>query len=72
MYLPAACAIGSDFWRVSVIGSIASNMGKVNLSIFNAGYRTSKLIFPAQPKVTLTFTAFRSLQSIFQVGCNYK
>mmetsp|Transcript_43080 Transcript_43080/g.99184 ORF Transcript_43080/g.99184 Transcript_43080/m.99184 type:complete len:501 (-) Transcript_43080:212-1714(-) len=39
MYLPAACAIGSDFWRVSVIGSIASNMGKVNLSIFNAGYR---------------------------------
>eukprot|EP00403_Amphidinium_massartii_P021485 CAMPEP_0178389758 /NCGR_PEP_ID=MMETSP0689_2-20121128/10291_1 /TAXON_ID=160604 /ORGANISM="Amphidinium massartii, Strain CS-259" /LENGTH=505 /DNA_ID=CAMNT_0020010237 /DNA_START=4 /DNA_END=1521 /DNA_ORIENTATION=- len=39
MYFPAACAIGSDFWRVSVIGSIASSMGEVNLGIFNAGYR---------------------------------
>eukprot|EP00933_Yihiella_yeosuensis_P051292 TRINITY_DN4918_c0_g2_i1.p1 TRINITY_DN4918_c0_g2~~TRINITY_DN4918_c0_g2_i1.p1 ORF type:complete len:501 (+),score=57.17 TRINITY_DN4918_c0_g2_i1:92-1594(+) len=39
MYLPAALAIGSDFWRVAAIGAVASDLGDVNLGVFNAGYR---------------------------------
>ncbi|CAK9017989.1 unnamed protein product [Durusdinium trenchii] len=40
MYLPAALSIGSDFWRrVSVIGTIASEVGPDDLAVFNASYR---------------------------------
>ncbi|CAE8711120.1 unnamed protein product [Polarella glacialis] len=39
MYLPAALSIGSDFWRVAVIGYVASSLGKVDLGVFNASYR---------------------------------
>eukprot|EP00440_Ansanella_granifera_P070848 gb/GFBE01076892.1/.p1 GENE.gb/GFBE01076892.1/~~gb/GFBE01076892.1/.p1 ORF type:complete len:539 (+),score=97.35 gb/GFBE01076892.1/:1-1617(+) len=39
MYLPAALAIGSDFWRVAVIGAVASSLGPTDLAVFNASYR---------------------------------
>ena len=39
MYLPAALSIGSDFWRVTVIGAIASNLGPDDLAVFNSSYR---------------------------------
>ncbi|CAJ1441371.1 unnamed protein product, partial [Effrenium voratum] len=39
MYLPAALSIGSDFWRVSAIGAIASEIGPDDLAVFNASYR---------------------------------
>lgn len=39
MYLPGALAIGSDFWRVAVIGVVASSLGPVDLAVFNASYR---------------------------------
>lgn len=39
MYFPAALSIGSDFWRVAVIGAIASSIGQDELAVFNASYR---------------------------------
>jgi len=42
MYLPAALAIGSDFWRMAVIGFIAAGLGgkdSVYLAVFNSSYR---------------------------------
>lgn len=39
MYFPAALSIGSDFWRVAVIGAIASSIGPSDLAVFNASYR---------------------------------
>eukprot|EP00939_MAST-03C_sp_MAST-3C-sp1_P001878 g1878.t1 len=39
MYLPAALSIGSDFWRFSVIGILASKMSSDDLAVFNSSYR---------------------------------
>mmetsp|Transcript_66999 Transcript_66999/g.160543 ORF Transcript_66999/g.160543 Transcript_66999/m.160543 type:complete len:532 (+) Transcript_66999:52-1647(+) len=37
--LPATLALGSDFWRFSAIGLMASWMGDVEVATFNASYR---------------------------------
>lgn len=39
MYVPAALAIGSDFWRLSVIGVLAAAMDSTDLAVFNSSYR---------------------------------
>ena len=39
LYIPSALAIASDFWRVTVIGVIASRQGSLEVAIFNVGYR---------------------------------
>lgn len=38
-YVPGALSIGSDFWRVAVIGIVASSLGDENLAVWNASYR---------------------------------
>jgi len=39
MYLPAALSIGSDFWRLAVIGIFAARMSSDDLAVFNSSYR---------------------------------
>ena len=39
LYIPSALAIGSDFWRVTVIGVLAAKQGTVEVAVFNVGYR---------------------------------
>lgn len=39
LYIPAALASASDFWRVAVIGTIASKLGNDEVAIFNTSYR---------------------------------
>jgi len=39
LYLPAALAISSDFWRMGVIGAIAARLGETEVGLFNASYR---------------------------------
>ena len=39
LYVPSALAIGSDFWRVTVIGVIAARQGALEVAVFNVGYR---------------------------------
>ena len=39
LYIPSALAIGSDFWRVTVIGVLAARQGTVEVAVFNVGYR---------------------------------
>ena len=39
LYLPSALAIGSDFWRVTVIGVLAARQGALEVAVFNVGYR---------------------------------
>eukprot|EP00929_Paragymnodinium_shiwhaense_P111760 TRINITY_DN80048_c0_g1_i1.p1 TRINITY_DN80048_c0_g1~~TRINITY_DN80048_c0_g1_i1.p1 ORF type:complete len:515 (+),score=102.74 TRINITY_DN80048_c0_g1_i1:188-1732(+) len=38
-YIPSALSLGSDFWRVAVIGWIASSLGDINVAVWNASYR---------------------------------
>jgi len=38
-YVPGALSLGSDFWRVAVIGVVASSLGDENLAVWNASYR---------------------------------
>ena len=37
--MPSALAIGSDFWRVTVIGVLAARQKALELAVFNVGYR---------------------------------
>eukprot|EP00529_Nitzschia_sp_RCC80_P018861 CAMPEP_0113510598 /NCGR_PEP_ID=MMETSP0014_2-20120614/38225_1 /TAXON_ID=2857 /ORGANISM="Nitzschia sp." /LENGTH=514 /DNA_ID=CAMNT_0000406567 /DNA_START=103 /DNA_END=1647 /DNA_ORIENTATION=- /assembly_acc=CAM_ASM_000159 len=39
LYFPAALSLGSDFWRVAVIGSIAAKLGETEVAVFNTSYR---------------------------------
>ena len=39
LYVPSALAIGSEFWRVTVIGVIAARQGALEVAVFNVGYR---------------------------------
>eukprot|EP00750_Incisomonas_marina_P028647 INCI6801.2.p1 GENE.INCI6801.2~~INCI6801.2.p1 ORF type:complete len:453 (-),score=63.76 INCI6801.2:627-1985(-) len=39
MWLPAALALASDFWRVAVIGIVAETLGSDELGAFNTSYR---------------------------------
>jgi len=39
LYFPAALSSSSDFWRVAVIGSVAANLGEVEVAVFNTAYR---------------------------------
>jgi multidrug resistance protein, MATE family len=39
LYIPAALSLGSDFWRVAVIGIIAAQLGTLEVAVFNTGYR---------------------------------
>lgn len=39
LYVPAALAAASDFWRVAVIGTVASKLGNDEVAIFNTSYR---------------------------------
>lgn len=38
-YVPGALSLGSDFWRVAVIGIVASSLGDEKLAVWNASYR---------------------------------
>jgi hypothetical protein len=38
-YVPAAASIGSDWWRLSAVGAIATTLGPLELAIFSASYR---------------------------------
>jgi len=38
-YLPSSLSLGSDFWRVAVIGIVADSLDDVNLVVWNASYR---------------------------------
>ena len=38
MYLPAALSIGSDFWRMAVIGILAASVSADDLGVFNSSY----------------------------------
>jgi multidrug resistance protein, MATE family len=44
LYIPAALASASDFWRVAVIGIIAAKLGTVEVAVFNTGYRIMWII----------------------------
>lgn len=39
MYIPAALASASDFWRMSVVGALAAQLSRDDLGVFNASYR---------------------------------
>ncbi|KAJ8602361.1 hypothetical protein CTAYLR_004251 [Chrysophaeum taylorii] len=39
MYVPAALAAASDFWRMSVVGAFAATLSEYDLGVFNASYR---------------------------------
>eukprot|EP00192_Tetraselmis_astigmatica_P005619 CAMPEP_0117672028 /NCGR_PEP_ID=MMETSP0804-20121206/13674_1 /TAXON_ID=1074897 /ORGANISM="Tetraselmis astigmatica, Strain CCMP880" /LENGTH=514 /DNA_ID=CAMNT_0005480579 /DNA_START=50 /DNA_END=1594 /DNA_ORIENTATION=+ len=39
VYLPAALALASDFWRVAAIGSVAASLGPEEVAVFNCSYR---------------------------------
>jgi multidrug resistance protein, MATE family len=39
LYVPAALSLASDFWRVSVIGTIAATYGELDVAVFSASYR---------------------------------
>eukprot|EP00571_Detonula_confervacea_P015579 CAMPEP_0172308306 /NCGR_PEP_ID=MMETSP1058-20130122/8944_1 /TAXON_ID=83371 /ORGANISM="Detonula confervacea, Strain CCMP 353" /LENGTH=509 /DNA_ID=CAMNT_0013020691 /DNA_START=118 /DNA_END=1647 /DNA_ORIENTATION=- len=39
LYFPAALALGSDFFRMGLIGAIAANIGEREVGLFNASYR---------------------------------
>jgi len=39
MYVPAAVAAASDYWRMSVVGSLAASLSQDDLGVFNASYR---------------------------------
>ena len=39
MYIPAAIAAASDYWRMSVVGSLAASLSQDDLGVFNASYR---------------------------------
>jgi Na+-driven multidrug efflux pump len=38
-YIPLALSIASDFWRVAAIGAICTDIGKIQLGVFNVSYR---------------------------------
>lgn len=38
-YIPSALSVASDFWRVSVIGVVAAQLGDVNIAVWNSSYR---------------------------------
>lgn len=38
-YVPQSLSIGSDWWRVSVLGAIVASYGELNVAIWNTGYR---------------------------------
>ena len=42
LYVPAALAIASDFWRMAFIGAVAAHQGSLNLAVFNASYRVNR------------------------------
>jgi len=39
LYVPAALASASDFWRMAVIGAFAARMGEEEVAVFNTSYR---------------------------------
>lgn len=39
MYIPAALAAASDYWRMSVVGAMAAQLSEYDLGVFNASYR---------------------------------
>jgi MATE family multidrug resistance protein len=39
LYVPAALSLASDFWRVSVIGTLAATFGEAQVAVFNSSYR---------------------------------
>lgn len=39
LYIPAALAFGSDYWRFSAIGAIAASLSELELAVFNSSYR---------------------------------
>ena len=39
IYVPAALASASDFWRLSAVGAIAATLSEDDLGVFNASYR---------------------------------
>jgi len=38
-YIPSSLSLGSDFWRVAVIGMVADSLGDIDLAVWNASYR---------------------------------
>ena len=39
LYLPAALSIASDFWRMSLVGTLAATLSPLDLAVFTASYR---------------------------------
>mmetsp|Transcript_5263 Transcript_5263/g.8079 ORF Transcript_5263/g.8079 Transcript_5263/m.8079 type:complete len:519 (-) Transcript_5263:1698-3254(-) len=39
LYIPTAFSLASDFWRMSVIGVFAAELGAMDLAVFTASYR---------------------------------
>lgn len=39
VYVPAAFALASDFWRVAAIGAVAAYLGPEEVAVFNCSYR---------------------------------
>lgn len=39
LYVPAALAFASDFWRTGVIGAVAAKLGEREVAVFNTSYR---------------------------------
>jgi len=39
LWLPSAISSSSDFWRVTVLGIIASSTGDINVAVWNTSYR---------------------------------
>ena len=66
LYFPAALSSSSDFWRVAVIGSVAANLGEVEVAVFNTAYRIMwiALIFVA------SISAAASINMSIRLGKN--
>ena len=39
LYVPAAFSVASDFWRVAVIGAVATSMGPTEVAVYVSSYR---------------------------------
>lgn len=60
LYIPAALALSSDFWRMGAVGAMAASIGEREVGLFNASYR---ILW-----ITLTFVGALSGASGIKIG----
>jgi MATE family multidrug resistance protein len=66
LYVPAALSLASDFWRVSVIGTIAATYGNREVAVFTSSYRILWMTLI----LTVAFAASMSISLNIAFGSN--